>query len=121
MIPWFFALDHNHYARWMTVHVSTLFALQTKYPKIFAELLKGNFVTQNSKHKFSAVAHDQVQLTAMVKGDGGVIGLTEIDTALRRYMIAGPEMARLSMEYNDNESKKLNDTECHHEQIPSVQ
>ena len=36
-------------------------------------------------------------------------------------MIAGPEMARLLMEYNDNQSKKLNNTERHREQIPSVQ
>ncbi|KAK3785629.1 hypothetical protein RRG08_015514 [Elysia crispata] len=59
-----------------------------------------------------------------MKGDGGIIlGITNSDIALRRWMIAGPEMARLLIiiEYNDNQSKKLNDTERHHEQIPSVQ
>ena len=110
----------------MTVHVNDLLALQTKCPIIHAEFLKGNFVSQNSKHKFSALAHDQVheQLNAMMKGDGGIIlGITSSDIALRRWMIAGPEMARLLIiiEYNDNQSKKLNDTERHHEQIPSVQ
>ena len=36
------------------------------------------------------MAHDQVheQLNAMVKGDGGVIGITENDHALRRWMVA---------------------------------
>ena len=36
-------------------------------------------------------------------------------------MIAGPEMARLLMEYSDNQSMKKNDNERHHEQIPSAQ
>ena len=123
IIPWMFALDHYHYARWMTVHVSDLLALQKKCPSIHAEFLKGNFVTQKSKHKFSALAHDQVheQLNAVVKGDGGIIGITENDAALRRWMIAGPETARVLIEYNDYQPINKNDTARHHEQIPSVQ
>ena len=48
--------------------------------------MKGNFVTQKTGNKFSAMAHDQVQeqLNAMVKGDGGVIGITNKDKTLRR-------------------------------------
>ena len=113
--PWYFAFDH--YARWMTVHVSDLLPLQTKCPTIHAEFFKCNFVTQKSKHKCSALAHDQVyeQLNELVKGAGGtcIIGIKESGTALRRWVIPGPEMARLFIEYNDNQSKQLNDTERH--------
>ena len=35
----------------------------------------------------------------MVKGDGGAVGLTENPSALRRWMISGPEMARLVSEF----------------------
>lgn len=123
IIPWMFALDHYHYARWMTVHVRDLLALEFNCPTTHAEFLKGNFVTQKTTHKFSALAHDQVheQLNAMVKGDGGVIGITENEAALRRWMLAGPETARLLMEYDDKHVMKKKDTERHHEQIPSVQ
>ena len=58
----------------------------------------------------------------MVKGDGGgVICITENETALRRCMVAGPETARLLMEYEEKHSKKKEDSERHHEHIPSVQ
>ena len=57
----------------------------------------------------------------MVKGDGGIIGITENEAALTRWMVAGPETARLLMEYDDKHSSKRKDTDHHHEQIPSVQ
>ena len=79
-----FALDHYHYAHWMTIHVRDI-ALKIKCPATHAEFLNGNFVTQKTMHKFSALAHDQVQeeLNTMVKGDGGVIGITENEASLR--------------------------------------
>ena len=50
-----------------------------------------------SKHKFLTLAHDQVreQLNAIVKGDGDIIGITVNDAVLGRWMIAGPETARI--------------------------
>ena len=42
----------------------------------------------------SCIALDQMheQLIGSLKGDGGIIGLTENPEALRRFMIAGPEL-----------------------------
>ena len=57
----------------------------------------------------------------MVKGDGGVIGITENEKALRRWMVARPETAILLTEYEEMHSKKKKDSERHHEQITSVQ
>ena len=57
----------------------------------------------------------------MVKGDGAVIGITENEAALRRWMVAGPETARLLTEYEEKHSRKKKESERHHEQIPSVQ
>lgn len=65
------------------------------------------------------MAHDQIheQLNAIVKGDGGII--TENESAMRRWMIAGPEMARIVSEVSIKQSHKPN---CgHHEQTPSTQ
>ncbi|KAH3751919.1 hypothetical protein DPMN_186526 [Dreissena polymorpha] len=46
-----------------------------------------------TKHRFSALAHYQIreQQNAIVKGDGGFVGLTENPDALRRWMVSAPE------------------------------
>ena len=33
---------------------------------------------------------------AMIKGEGGAVGLTENDNAYRRWMVSGHELARVS-------------------------
>ena len=64
---------------------------------------------------------DQIheQLNAVVKGDGGVIGITENESALRCWMIAGPEMARIISEISVKHSPK---SKCsHHESRADLQ
>ena len=114
-------MDHFHYARWLSVHVRDLIQLEHECPKVWNEFLKGHFVTQKTSHKFSMMAHDQIheQLNAIVKGDGGVIGVTENEAALRCWMIAGPETGRIISELSVKHSSNL---KCsHHEQLPSIQ
>ncbi len=69
------------------------------------------------------MAHDQVheQLNALVKGDGGVIGITKNEAALQRWMVGGPDMARILREYEEKHSQNKTYPDHHHEQIPSVQ
>ena len=69
IVPWMFAMDHFHYARWLSVHVRDLIQ-QRECPKVWNEFLKGHFVTQKTSRKFSMMAHDQIheQLNAIVKG-----------------------------------------------------
>ena len=57
---------------------------------------------------FSGIAIDQAyeQNNASGKGDGGGVGLTENPAALRRWMVTGPEMARLIGEYEVSTMKK---------------
>ncbi len=45
-------------------------------------------------------AHEQNN--ACVKGDGGAVGLTENPAALRRWMIAGPEVVRVISEFESS-------------------
>ena len=123
IVPWMFVLDHFHYSRWLAVHVTDLLELEKNSTDTHQEFLKGNFVTQKTSNKFSSMAHDQVheQLNAMVKGDGGVIGITENDETLRRWMVAGPEIARLLYDFKDKFSPVNRVERAHHEQVPSVQ
>ena len=50
-----------------------------------------------------------------------MICITENETALKRWMVAGPETARLLNEYDDKHSVNKQDTERHREQMLSVQ
>ena len=54
------------------------------------------FVVQKSQHLFSKISlnHHHEQENEMIKWDGGAVGLRESPTGLRRWMIAGPEIAR---------------------------
>ena len=73
---------------------------------------------------FSAIPLDQAheQNNAYVNGDGGAIGLTDNATALRRLMVAGPEVARVIVEFEDFNMHPRNQEETrHHEETPSVQ
>ena len=56
---------------------------------------------------FSGIAVDQAheQNNASVKGGGGAVGLTENPAALRRWMVSGPEMARLIEEFEVSTKK----------------
>ena len=74
-----------------------------------------NFTVKKSKHAFSAIAIDHVheQNNASVKGDGGAVGLTENPSALRHWMVSGPEMAHLIGEFESSIMEKQ-DSDCHH-------
>ena len=74
----------------------------------------------------STIAIDQAheQNNAMVKGEGGAVGLTENPSALRRWMISEPEIARIVNEFEVGMDVKESDkqpNEKHHEEARSAQ
>ena len=124
LVPWFFALDHTNYARWIPVHLQDMAELANKHPDVFTEFSNGHFTVQKTKRMFSAIPLDQAheQNNAYVKGDGGPIGLTDNAYALKRWMVAGPEVARVIVEFEDFNMHPRNQEETrHHEETPSVQ
>ena len=98
-----------------------MMALSEKHPDIVAEFHAGKVVIHN---KFSAMAIDQCheQNNATVKESGGAIGLTTDPLALRRWIVAGPEVARIVVEFEEYASIAQEDGKhLHHEQYCSVQ
>ena len=95
--PWMFALDHTNYSRWLPVHIRDICELSDKHPTVHEKFLSGSFVVHKTRRVFPAIALDQEheQENALIKGDGGAIGLTDNAAALRRWMVAGPEIARI--------------------------
>ena len=123
IVPWFFALDHTNYARWIPVHLTDMVTLKDVHLKVFAEFLKGNFVVKKTAHRFSAIAIDQgyEQNNAAVKDDGGAVDLTESPAALKRWMVSGPEMARVIGEFEASTEKRKKLDPRHHEEAKRVQ
>ena len=101
LIPFFFANNNVNYARWHPVHLKDILSLEHKHPDVFQEIQAGKFVVFTSSRTFSAMAIDQAheQANAVIKGEGGAIGVTEDPSALRRWILAGPEVSLLATEY----------------------
>ena len=77
--------------------------LPTIHPERAREFEAGKFTFTKTNHAFYTMPLDQghEQNNQMVKGDGGTIGLTENPQALRRWMIGGPQIARIVQEFEE--------------------
>ena len=89
----FFALDHQNYSRWLTVHINDILSADSDT----LELLRSNWTLNKRNKRFSNLPLDQVheQQNAIIKGKGGVVGLTQNQSALNRWMTSGPEIAKM--------------------------
>ena len=79
LIPWSFAVDHINYSRSLSIHLRDTTSLSTLQPSVYAHFCEGRFVAHRTMRSFSGMALDQApeQLNALVKWDGGAVGLTE--------------------------------------------
>ena len=119
LVPWFFALDHTNYARWIPIHLRDMKALPTHAK----DQLKNCWVIPKSQKKFSSMPIDQAheQNNEFVKGSGGAVGLTENPSAFRRWMVAGPEKARILTEFESQFLESKEHSNQQHEQSHSTQ
>ena len=97
LIPFFFTNNNVNYARWLPIHLRDMISLEQTHPQVFSEFQLGKFVVHKTHREFSGLAIDQAheQANAVVKGDGGAIGVTEDLSALRPWMVSGPEVSQL--------------------------
>ena len=126
MVPWFFSLDHTNYARWLPIHLRDMYRLNDVAPDVAAQFQQGKFAVSKTSKPFSAIPIDQAheQNNALVKGEGGAVGLTENPRALRRWMVSGPEIARIINEFEASMVTECPETEQiakHHEDTRSLQ
>lgn len=124
LAPWFFAMDQHHYARWLTVHVRDLAALSHQHQSLAVEFQNDNFVIHKSKNVLSGIAMDQgtEQNIGLLKGTSGVIGLTENQSAFRRWQVGAPDLVRIVEEFEESlEDDQACEKIQHHEQTHSVQ
>lgn len=112
LASWFFVFDQTNYARWLPVHIRDMLALEYTHPDVYEEFVAGNFTVNKSGRKFSNIAADHAheQLNALIKGEGGVIGLTEKDAAQCRWAVAAPEVVRMLQEFECKSFAKSSST-----------
>ena len=116
LVPLFFALDHQNYARWVPIFIRDLHALPTVIQEAFEA---GHWTITRSKRRFSSIPIDQAheQANKRVKGVGGVIGLTELPAMLERWMMTGPEICRVVEQFtNQNDDANNNEESPLHEE-----
>ena len=104
-------MDVRSRSRELSVHVRDMATLHKSHPNVYQKFTSRAFAVQKSKNAFSAI----------VKGEGGAVGLTENPSALRRWTIGGPEIARMVTEYEGQSAPEKKQSPKHHEQVPSVQ
>ena len=121
LLPFFFANNNINYARWLPVHLRDMLSLEHKHldPGVFQESPSGK-----SSRTFSAIAIDQAheQANAVIKDECDAIGVTADHSALRRWMVAGPEVSLHATEYEIvSGAKDANKKVRHHEQTARAQ
>ena len=125
-LKWFFALDKYNYARWCSVHWFDLVKLPHVCPTLYQDMLNGIFTFQKTGRKFSRMALDQIheQNNKEIKGVSGATHLLNRsdDSALSRWELCGPDLARLVTEF-EAEVRKNTDfmNTAHHEDNPQFQ
>jgi len=95
---WFHVMDHTNYARWIRVHLRDMVTLPTAHPEVAREFETGRFTIQKAVLRHSNLpgprakqcCNQRRQICCRPHRQG---------TALRRWTMAGPEIARLMGEF----------------------
>ncbi len=124
--PWLFALDLTHYSRWLPVFVKTLDELPIRHPAVHGQFMRGHFTSRKTYKQWSDMSDDQLheQNNKVIKGDGGAVGLLGNESALLKWMVGGPEIARMITEFeqtNVTTDKSSNTNRSHHESTTAYQ
>ncbi|KAJ8865818.1 hypothetical protein PR048_033340 [Dryococelus australis] len=101
-----------------------LLLLPKNYPDVDSAFKQGLFLGQKSGNEFSGIGLDQAQEqnNALIKGDGGGVGLLTDPAALRRWMLGCPEITQLIAEFEEESNHTFKETlYMHHEQTPGFQ
>ena len=103
-----FALDHFHYASWLTIYLFDLISLRITAPDVHKKFSEGHFAFQKTLTEFSNMSLDQVheQNNAYIKGVSGATHLVNRsdDAGLIRWELCSSEIARMVQEF-ENELK----------------
>ena len=99
-VKYFFAFDKLNYSRMIPIYISEMFALKESDPELWQEFTTGNWVVNKSQVALCALGADHAleQVNRWMKVAGGIVGITQNQTARTRFFLVAPELARLKVE-----------------------
>ena len=60
MLPHFFAMDRQNYARWLPIYLADMNSLAAAHPRVYEEFMSGGHAVSRSSHPFAQVWTDMV-------------------------------------------------------------
>ncbi len=120
----FFAHDHLNYAKLSLLYCAEMNQLRESDPVTWKALEDGDFCVTKSSIPFCSIGPDHgiEHENRAMKVLGGITGLTRNESALDKYFLIAPELARLVKEFEqlneiDTDERQLQ----HHDLTGSVQ
>ena len=124
LIKYFFAHDHQNYARLLPLYISTIQETERQHPEIWAEfmkgnLMKGNFCVTKGVAGFTSIAPDHgiEQENRRLKVIRGIVGITQNEKALDKFFLIAPELSKLLHEFATDYGIDNNDQRSQHHEI----
>ena len=114
---YFFAHDRLNYSRMIPLYLAEMASLEASDPSIHQEFMNGNWVVnKNNRVSFCAVGADNTleHLNRSMKVSGGLVGITQNESARAKFFLIAPELARLSSEAKSMAGVSLHTPEQHH-------
>jgi len=99
MLPHFFSMDRQNYARYLPVYLADMQQLELKHPDVYNEFAAGGHSISRTGHPFSQVSTDMAleqSINADSKSSGGVIGISQSPSALERWFLTIHERASIT-------------------------
>lgn len=99
------SLVSKSYSRWLSIiHLRDMRSLQNDHTQVANHFENGKVVIKKIHCSFSSIAidHAHQQNNSALKDDGGAIGLMDDMSKLTRWLVAGPEMARVIGEFKES-------------------
>jgi hypothetical protein len=104
LLKYFFANNNLSYARLQSIYLSTMEEIRQSEPKIWNEMLEGNlFSVSKSGTAFSTIGPDHAheQEIKIIKGQGGVVGITQKEECLDRFFTIAPELTNICNKFEN--------------------
>ena len=99
MLPHFFAMNRQNYARYLPVYLADMQQLELTHPDVYNEFSAGNHTISRSGQPFLQVSTDMAleqSINTDSKSSGGVIGISQIPSALERWFLTIHERASIT-------------------------
>ena len=104
IVPWIFALNYIHYARWLPVYLQDQENLHDHAPSLYKLFSDGHFTVKQITRNFSNIAIDQAhkQSNKLVKIDGRAVGIFNSPRVLLSWLVASAEINSMLKDIDDD-------------------